>query len=153
MKKLLTLLFFTTAFLTFSQEALQVDLKVQDFDDKIDDVQAEAIVKGGVKPYRYIWSKAGVNIYTSVATGLSEGDTVSVTVIDAANNQITAKGFVPAESVPEHFNNTMKPAVKFLQDILFHQVFADTVKVPNNILKAPFALDESKKDYFVKECW
>lgn len=151
MKKLLTLLFITTAFLTFSQETLQVDLKVQDFEDKIDDVTAEVTVKGGVKPYRYIWSEKGVNVYTKVATGLSEGDTIKVTVVDAEGSSVTKQGIVDAESIPEHFNNAMKPAVAFMQSILFHEIFADTVKVPNNILKAPFALDESKKDYFVKE--
>lgn len=151
MKKLLTLLLISTAFLTYSQEKLQAELLISDSLAKIDDVTAEVVVKGGTKPYRYIWSEDKLNVYTSVATKLSEGDTIKVKVVDAEGNVARAQGIVDVESIQEHFNNTMKPAVAFMQSILFHEIFADTVKVPNNVLKAPFALDEKRKDYFVKE--
>lgn len=142
----------TFSFFTFGQnEPLEAELIIKDSLDAIDDVKAKVIPKGGTKPYRYLWNQKSISLYTRVATGLSEGDTIRVTVVDAADDSVHLSGYVKASSIPEIFNNTMKPAVSFMQSILFANIWEDTVKVKNYVMKAPFALNNSKKDYTLKE--
>lgn len=153
MKFLITFFLLSTSFLITAQtEPLYAELKIKDSLPAIDDVTAEVIVTGGKEPYKYMWNQAEVSIYNRVATGLSEGDQIEVTVVDDEGNTFDLEGKIDAKSIPEIFNNSMKPAVAFMQSILFSSVWSDTVKVSDYVLVAPFALDKNKEDY-VLEKW
>ncbi len=132
-------------------EPLSAKFIIDDSLSAIDDVVAEVIPRGGKKPYRYIWNQQNVSIYNRVAKGLSEGEKIAVDLVDANNDTVHLQGFVEIESIPEIFNNAMKPAVNFMQSILFAPVWEDTVKIGEFKLKAPFALDSDKTDYVLKE--
>lgn len=152
MKILFTFLLLIVSPLLIAQtEPLHAELKIKDSLPAIDDVTAEVIVTGGIAPYKYVWNQQEISIYNRIATGLSEGDQIEVTIIDDEGNTFDLKGKVDAKSIPEIFNNTMKPAVSFMQSILFSSVWSDTVKVRDYVLVAPFALDKSKKDYVLQE--
>lgn len=148
---LIVFLLFITS-LSFAQnEPLSAKLIIGDSLAAIDDVVAEVVPRGGKEPYRYIWNQQNVSIYHRVARGLSEGEKITVDVVDANNDTLHLQGFVEIESIPEIFNNAMKPAVNFMQSILFAPVWKDTVKVGEFKLKAPFALDKGKTDYILKK--
>lgn len=152
MKILFTFLLLIVSPLLIAQtEPLHAELKIKDSLPAIDDVTAEVIVTGGKAPYKYVWNQQEISIYNRIATGLSEGDEIKVTVIDDEDNTFDLKGKVDAKSIPEIFNNAMKPAVAFMQSILFSSVWSDTVKVRDYVLVAPFALDKQKKDYVLQE--
>jgi AGCS family alanine or glycine:cation symporter len=152
MKSLLIVLSLALTSILYAQnEPLSAKFIIDDSISAINDVKAEVIPRGGKEPYRYIWNQQNVSIYHRVAKGLSEGEKISVDVVDANNDTVHLQGFVEVESIPEMFNNAMKPAVGFMQSILFAPVWEDTVKVGEFKLKAPFALDETKKDYTLKE--
>jgi AGCS family alanine or glycine:cation symporter len=144
---LLTFSLFLSSLLFSQSEPLKAELKIGDSLPAINDVVAEVLPSGGKPPYRYIWNIKEISLYTRVAKKLSEGDSIKVAVVDAANDTVRLSGFVEANSIPETFNNTMKPAVAFMQSILFANVWSDTVKVGEYVLKAPFALDKKKDDY------
>jgi AGCS family alanine or glycine:cation symporter len=134
----------------FSQnEPLKAELNISDSLPAINDVTAEVIPSGGKPPYKYIWNKKELSLYTRVAKKLSEGDSIKVSVVDAADDTVKLAGIVESNSIPEIFNNTMKPAVAFLQSILFANVWSDTVMVGEYILNAPFALNKGKENYTV----
>lgn len=152
MKVLITFfLLIISSFLIAQTEPLHAELKIKDSLPAIDDVTAEIVVTGGKAPYRYIWNQEDISIYNRIATGISEGDEIEVTVVDDEGNTFDLNGKVDAESIPEIFNNAMKPAVSFMQSILFSSVWSDTVKVREYVLVAPFALDKDKNDYVLQE--
>lgn len=153
MRLLLVVLSLALTSVIFAQtnEPLSAKFKINDSLGAINDVKAEIIPRGGKAPYRYIWNQKGVSIYHRVAEGLSEGEKISVDVVDANDDTVHLQGFVKVESIPEMFNNAMKPAVAFMQSILFAPVWEDTVKVGEYKVKAPFALDKEKTDYTLKE--
>jgi len=149
-KILATLLMFSS--FAFSQnQPLSAELLAEDRSPAIDDVTVKVIVEGGQKPYKYVWNKQSISIYNNNFNGWSEGDSIRVTVIDANFDSVTVKGYVAPNSFSEYANNSMKPAVQHLQDILFASIWSDTVKVKEFVLKAPFALDSEKQDYTLKE--
>lgn len=149
---LFTFVFSLSNSLLYAQSSpFEASLVLTNPSDAIDNVEGKVEVKGGKAPYRYIWSVAAISIYHNEVKGLSEGDEISVKVIDANNDTVVASATSPAESIEEKFNTAMKPAVGFLQSLLFFNLWQDTVKVNNNVLKAPFALDSTKKDYTIKE--
>jgi len=147
----LTSLILCLTHFVISSDPLEAKLNISNVNDAIDNVQVDVEVVGGTPPYRYIWNQQDVNIYQSSASGLSEGERISVKVKDANDQMVELSGSVPSESIPEKFNEHMKPAVGFMTSILFHPLWSDTVKVNNYVLKAPFALDPSKTDYTIKK--
>tara|TARA_B100000508_G_scaffold75230_1_gene58588 strand:+ start:49392 stop:51464 length:2073 start_codon:yes stop_codon:yes gene_type:complete len=152
MRSLLIVLSIALSAALFGQnEPLSAKFIVDDSLSAINDVTAEVVPSGGKEPYRYIWNQKNISIYNRVATGLSEGEKIIVQVVDANNDTVEVSDFVEIESIQESFNNTMKPAVAFMQSILFAPVWEDTVKIGEFKLKAPFALDEKKQDYTLKE--
>ncbi|MDX1651058.1 MAG: amino acid carrier protein [Brumimicrobium sp.] len=152
MKFIIVSFFLLFSVVIFGQnEPLSAELKIGDSLPAINDVRVEVIPKGGKRPYRYLWNQQQINIYTRVAQNLPEGELIEVKVVDANDDTVRVSGKVEVNSIPERFNDVMKPAVKFMQDILFTSIWSDTVKVKNFVLKAPYALDKSKKDYTIKE--
>ena len=148
---LLGLIFISFNSFAGSGEPLEAKMSIKDSLGAIDDVTARIEVKGGEKPYKYFWNIDRISIYNSVGTGISEGDSVIVNVVDANNDTVTVRGHVKAKSIPERFNKTMKPAVEFMSNILFFNLWSDTVKISNFVVKAPFALDTKKEDYTIKK--
>ncbi|MGM0477784.1 MAG: alanine/glycine:cation symporter family protein [Bacteroidota bacterium] len=152
MKFLLLLMTIIFSLSVFGQnEPLSAEFVIKDSLPAINDVTAEVLPRGGKEPYRYIWNKKEISLYNRVATGLSEGEKISVDVVDANDDTVHLQGIVQPNSIPEHFNNSMKPAVGFMESILFANIWSDTVKVGEYLLKAPFALNAEKKDYTLKK--
>lgn len=118
---------------------------------EIEDVSAEVVVSGGEAPYRFYWNQSGISVYKRMASKLPEGAEISVKVVDNKGDVAFASGVVPAGGLAEMFNIVMKPAVAGMESFLFFSLWTDTVKVKDFLLKAPFALDASKKDYLLKE--
>ncbi|MGB0933641.1 MAG: alanine/glycine:cation symporter family protein [Lishizhenia sp.] len=135
----------------FAQQELSAKMEIKDSLDKIDDVQVKVSVQGGTAPYRYFWSESKVSIYNNQASGLPEGKDITVKVVDAVNDTVTVSGRVEEEGFAENVNSIMKPAVGVLSDILFFPLWKDTIKVKENVMKAPFALDKRKTDYKIKK--
>ena len=152
MKFLLIVITVLFSFLILAQEKpLKATIEIGDKMPAIDDVTAKIKASGGKAPYRYYWNNTSYSIYQPVAKGISEGTEVIVKVVDANNDTVTVSGKVEAKSIPEKFNKAMKPAVAMMKNILFYPLWSDTVKVSNYILKAPFALDSTKKNYTIKK--
>lgn len=149
--KILATLFMFSSFAFGQNSPLTADLSAVDKTPAIDDVTVKITVEGGKKPYKYVWNNEKISIYNDHYNGWSEGDSIRVTVIDANFDSVSLKGYVPPNSFSEHVNNGMKPAVAILQKVLFANIWSDTVKVNEFVLKAPFALDSEKQDYTVKK--
>lgn len=137
---------------SFSQvNPLEAELILNNSSEEIDDVTAVIKVKGGEAPYRFYWNQQKVSVYQRVASGLPEGQTIRVSVVDNKKDTIVVSGEVKAESIPEIFNVNMRPAVHIMEEFLFFSLYTDTVKVADYTLKAPFALDSTKTRYILKE--
>lgn len=149
-KVLATLIMFSS--FVFGQDIpLSAELSTTDKSQAIDDISVMIDVKGGKKPYKYVWNNEKISIYHKQYDGWSEGDSIKVLVIDANFDSVTVKGFVGPNSFSEHVNNGMKPAVAVLQKILFANIWSDTVKVNEFVLKAPYALKSESPNYTLKE--
>lgn len=148
---ILTLSLLISATFTFSQEPLSAEISIKDSLDKINDVTAIVTVKGGEPPYRYFWSEKKVSIYNNIAKELQEGEDIVVKVVDSNNDTVVVNGKVDEEGFAENMNSIMKPAVALLKDVLFFPLWEDIINVKENIIKAPFALDTTKRNYSVKK--
>src|SRR5690554_5515117 len=149
--KILATLFLFSSF-AFSQNGpLTANLLVEDATPAIDDVKVKVIVKGGKKPYKFIWNDENISIYNDSFDRWSEGDSIKVLVIDANQDSVSAVGYISPSSFPEYMNNVMKPAVAFLQKLLFANIWSDTVRVNEFVMKAPFAVDSKRQNYTLKE--
>src|SRR5690554_113794 len=137
---------------SFSQDtSFSAKIEVKNNSAAVDDVSAKVIVNGGVEPYKYVWNNSKISIYYNEVEGLSEGEPLEVMVIDANLDTAYASTYVAPESTQEHISYAAKPAVSFLQNILFTNIWSDTVRVKDFKLKAPSAVDASKTDYKIKE--
>ncbi len=149
--KVLATLFMFSSFAFGQNVPLIAELTTKDKSPAIDDVAVEIHVKGGKKPYKYIWNNSSISIYNDHYKGWSEGDSIKVMVVDANFDSVLVTGYVEPNSFSEHVNNGMKPAVAMLQQILFANIWSDTVKVKEFVLKAPFAINSEKNNYTLKE--
>lgn len=137
---------------SFSQDtSFSAKIEVRNNSAAVDDVSAKVIVNGGVEPYKYVWNNSKISIYYNEVEGLSEGETLEVMVIDANLDTAFASTYVAPESTQEHISFAVKPAVNFLQTVLFTNIWSDTVRVNEFFLRAPSAVDASKTDYKLKE--
>jgi alanine or glycine:cation symporter, AGCS family len=147
---LLTTLLIMHAFVAQTND-FSAELKLTNKSAEIDDVDAAVIVSGGEAPYRFYWSQRNISVYKQVASGLPEGVTIEVAVVDNNNDTVLASNRIEAESIPEIFNVTMQPAVDAMETFLFFPLYSDIVRVKDFTLRAPFALDSTKQNYFLKE--
>ncbi len=108
--------------MSFSQE-LKVAQTVTDDSSEIGTAQIKLEVEGGTPPYTYYWDEANVGLNQSEASGLSEGRTYHVRIVDA--NEIEKEVFVeiPANSFAESISANFTPLVTFLDGILFFDPF------------------------------
>jgi alanine or glycine:cation symporter, AGCS family len=103
---------------------LTVKFSIDDASEDINDGIIALHVTGGKKPYKYKWSEQSASIESSVFESVTEGLSVYVTVIDAANAQQELKIKVPANSTSERINSIFKPIVNAMSNVLFWDPFA-----------------------------
>lgn len=103
---------------------LDITLDLDNPSNEINDATAEVEVKGGEPPYKYKWSNKSTPMDAKKSTGLIEGMSHAVTVVDA-NGAKAKKSFnIPAESITENFNSRVQPAVDVLASVLFWDPFS-----------------------------
>lgn len=123
MKKFIYFLSFFVSLSVFSQN-LDVQGKVFNPSNTINDGVIDLEVVGGVEPYTYKWSNENTPLTSKRATGLVEGIPYSIVVTDANGQSVTKSFKVKAEAITEIFNGVMTPAVSALGSVLFWDPFA-----------------------------
>ncbi len=89
----------------------------------INDARIELEPIDGKIPFRFEWSHEATPLDAATASGLSEGQSYSVRVIDADGRTVSVKVEVPAKSITEKFNSWVQPAVDQMAKILFWDPF------------------------------
>ncbi|HER40327.1 MAG TPA: amino acid carrier protein, partial [Salinimicrobium catena] len=139
-KYLLSFLFSVSVFTLYAQE-LQLNAEIENPSKIINNGLIKLNVEGGTAPYTYKWSNQSTPLDSPVSEGLVEGVPYSVTVSDAAGNEVTEEFTVPAQAITEHFNGTFAPIVASMGSVLFWDpfsaigvydpvVYADVKRVP-----------------------
>ncbi|MFD2516676.1 amino acid carrier protein [Salinimicrobium flavum] len=139
-KYLLSFLFFFSVFTIFAQE-LKLNAEIENPSKVINDGFVELNVEGGTPPYTYRWSSQSTPMDSPRSENLIEGVPYSVTVTDAAGNEVTEEYTVEAKAITEHFNGTFAPIVESMGSVLFWDpfsaigiydpvVYADVKRVP-----------------------
>jgi len=139
-KYLLSFLFSVSVFTLYAQE-LQLNAEIENPSKIINNGLIKLNLEGGTAPYTYKWSNQSTPLDSPVSEGLVEGVPYSVTVSDAAGNEVTEEFTVPAQAITEHFNGTFAPIVASMGSVLFWDpfsaigvydpvVYADVKRVP-----------------------
>lgn len=110
------------------------DLSVENITNQINDATAEIEVKGGTPPYRYYWSKTSTDTNARKSNNLTEGVSHSVTVRDAAGNEVSREFEIEANSVAETFNGTFKPIVDVFASFIFWDPFYAVGMYDNRVI-------------------
>jgi AGCS family alanine or glycine:cation symporter len=155
---LLTLLFlFCFSFSAFSQNKPTGRLETINPSPSINDGMVVAKIEGGTPPYRYLWSNINTPIAADTCKVNTEGATVSLKVIDAANQEVEFSAVVEAESGGENLNAMFTPLVNAMATVLFFDPFAAVgiydprIQVKEGKVKPPFVMDKSLTKITVKE--
>ncbi|WP_375560088.1 amino acid carrier protein [Bernardetia sp. OM2101] len=155
---LFTLLFSVLfSFSAFSQDKPTGRLETINPSPSINDGIVVAKIEGGTPPYRYQWSNTATPIVADTCKGNTEGATVSLKVIDAADQEATFSIIVEAESGGENLNATFTPLVNAMATVLFFDPFAaigiydPKIEVKEGKIKPPFIMDKSLTKITVKK--
>ncbi|PIY11048.1 MAG: amino acid carrier protein [Flexibacter sp. CG_4_10_14_3_um_filter_32_15] len=154
---LFTLLFIFSFTSAFAQEKPTGRLETTNPTPSINDGIVVAKIKGGTPPYRYQWSNKATPIVADTCKGNTEGATVSLKVIDAADQELELSATVEAESSGETLNATFTPLVNAMATVLFFDPFAaigiydPKIQVKEGKVKAPFVMDKSLTKITVKK--
>lgn len=111
-------------FSQFASGQMSAGLELSNDSEKINDGRARVVVSGGVPPYTYRWSDPSTALDVSTCTGLAEGVGFSVTVSDAAGNEIFLEGHIEPESTEERINSVFLPLVNGMASFLFWDPFS-----------------------------
>ncbi len=112
------------SFFALAQDnGLELNVTIENPTHKINDANAQAVVKGGTAPYRYYWSSKSTDTNSTKSFGLVEGVHHSVTVVDAQGNRIEKEFKIKATSVTESMNGTVKPIVDGFATFIFWDPF------------------------------
>ncbi len=123
-KIILSAVFSLVGFALSAQAALQIaELEKSNPSSEINNGQAVVEARGGQPPYQYFWSNQGTDTNARQAEGLTEGAGYSVTVRDAAGQEVSQDFKIEAESVAENFNGTFKPIVDAMFSVIFWDPF------------------------------
>jgi AGCS family alanine or glycine:cation symporter len=155
---LLTLLFSVLfSFSAFSQDKPTGRLETINPTGSINNGIVVAKIEGGTPPYRYYWSNAATPIAADTCKGNTEGATVSLKVIDAANQEAEFSAVVEAKSTGETLNAAFTPLVNGMATVLFFDPFAAVgiydprIQVLEGKVKPPFVIDNSLTKITVKK--
>ncbi len=122
--KLFALLIFSFSTLLAQNQPLEIEeLRLNNTTDQINDGTAEIIMKGGTPPYKYYWSSVGTDTNARLSMGLTEGIDHSVTVKDAAGNELNKTFEIETKALAENFNSTFKPIVDGVATVIFWDPF------------------------------
>ncbi|GHA39977.1 hypothetical protein GCM10007103_21770 [Salinimicrobium marinum] len=124
MRKYLLSFLFTISIVSLYAQELQVNADVVNPSKIINDGYVELNVTGGTPPYQYKWSNQETPLDSPRTENLIEGVPYSVTVTDAAGNEIEQEYKVKAEAITEHFNGTFAPIVESMGAVLFWDPFS-----------------------------
>jgi AGCS family alanine or glycine:cation symporter len=136
MKNLFTIIIILFASISFSQ--IEIKIVTEHGTDKIGDGTAEVIVSQGRPPYRYYWSNNGIDIYTSKAKGLIEGEEITVKVVDSTGASAEKPAMIPVISTVEKINIGMKPAVDIIGSMFFLPVYSKDIMITEKVINSPF---------------
>ncbi|SFF73956.1 MULTISPECIES: amino acid carrier protein [Salegentibacter] len=123
MRKYLLSMFFLFSILAINAQELDVQAKVGNPSNIINNGFIDLEVEGGVPPYKYQWSDPETSLESSRAEGLTEGVPYEVTVTDSEGNSVTKSFEIKADAITEHFNGTFVPIVEGMTAILFWDPF------------------------------
>lgn len=154
--KSLFLFVFTIFSLTAFSQPLSVEIQTVNPSGDIDNGEATALINGGVEPYKYYWSIAGIDTLTNNASGLSEGITYQVTVSDATGAKVTKDVVVATDSsAMEKVNAAFIPFVQTITNIFFWDPFAAIGLYDNRVIKKEefIAVSKEKSKYFGIKEW
>ncbi|WP_372919662.1 amino acid carrier protein [Salegentibacter sp.] len=124
MGKYILSLFFLFSFVTLNAQELEVEAKLGNPSNVINNAFIDLEVSGGTPPYSYQWSDQGTSLDSERAEGLTEGVPYSVVITDSEGNSTTRSYTVEAEAITEHFNGTFVPIVESMTAILFWDPFS-----------------------------
>lgn len=117
-------LFLLIASFIQAQNPLEIlSLDLSNASDRINDGRAQIAMTGGRAPYKFYWSSQKVDTNATVANGLTEGKTYSVTVEDAVGNRTDTSFTIGKEAVAEVFNATFVPLVATFSNVIFWDPF------------------------------
>lgn len=127
--KILFLLFYI-GFLSANRGGAQIsnnitiELQAYNASGEINDGYAIVNVIGGKEPYKYKWSEKSIDTTSVKCSGLTEGDTYSVTVTDVQGHSSSASIKIPLDYNNEKINYFFHFQVKIVSAILLADVFA-----------------------------
>ncbi len=117
-------LFFLFLFVTVNAQELEVEAKLGNPSNVINNGFIDLDVSGGVPPYTYKWSHQDTGLDSERAEGLTEGISYNVVITDSEGTSTTRSYKVEAEAITEHFNGTFVPIVESMTAILFWDPFS-----------------------------
>lgn len=145
MKNLFTLIALLVSLSSFAQ--LDIRVSTEHGTDKIGDGSAEVIILHGRPPYKFYWSDQSVDIYSNKASGLIEGEEISVKVVDSTGAEVTKEDMIPVISTVEKINIGMKPAVDIVGSVFFFPIYSKDIKIPEKTITAPFWENKELKNF------
>jgi len=99
------------------------ELKLHNPSSEINDATARVEVEGGEAPYRYYWSNRNTDTVSRLSSGLTEGISYSIRVVDATGAEVSRDFLIPYKSIAEHFNGSFVPIVDAVAAVIFWDPF------------------------------
>ncbi|MDR9457784.1 MAG: amino acid carrier protein [Salegentibacter sp.] len=124
MGKYILSLFFLFSIVEVNAQELEVEAKLGNPSNVINNGFIDLDVSGGVPPYTYKWSHQETGLNSERAEGLTEGISYNIIITDSEGTSTTRSYKVEAEAITEHFNGTFVPIVESMTAILFWDPFS-----------------------------
>lgn len=124
MGKYILSLFFLFSIVAVNAQELEVEAKLGNPSNVINNGFIDLDVSGGVPPYTYKWSHQETGLDSERAEGLTEGISYNVIITDSEGTSASRSYTVDAEAITEHFNGTFVPIVESMTAILFWDPFS-----------------------------
>lgn len=124
MGKYILSLFFLFSIVAVNAQELEVEAKLGNPSNVINNGFIDLNVSGGVPPYTYKWSHQETGLDSERAEGLTEGISYNVIITDSEGTSASRSYTVDAEAITEHFNGTFVPIVESMTAILFWDPFS-----------------------------
>lgn len=122
-KRIILFCFLFSPLLIISQN-IDFEIELNNVSKDINDGFVKIKVTKGTEPYTIYWSKQDVALNSESAGGFTEGEKYFVQITDYTGN-VNKKDFViPAKSINEHINSSVKPIVNFMDKVIMADIFA-----------------------------